>query len=54
MGIITDLDLTGNRFSNVPTFLAVGLLLFEIPNSESRCIRGLPLHGRISPSMRIT
>ncbi|KAM3502184.1 hypothetical protein MY10362_005030 [Beauveria mimosiformis] len=32
MGIKKDLDLTGNRFSNVATFLFVGLLCFEIPN----------------------
>ncbi|KAJ3486072.1 hypothetical protein NLG97_g6685 [Lecanicillium saksenae] len=32
MGIKKDLDLTGNRFSNVATFLSVGLLCFEIPN----------------------
>lgn len=34
MGIKKDLDLTGNRFSNVATFLFVGLLCFEIPNSK--------------------
>ena len=40
MGIITDLDLTGNRFSNVATFLFVGLLCFEIPNSKRpACLR---------------
>ncbi|OAQ60344.1 allantoate permease [Pochonia chlamydosporia 170] len=32
MGIIPDLELTGNRFSNVATFLYVGLLCFEVPN----------------------
>lgn len=34
MGIKKDLDLTGNRFSDVATFLFVGLLCFEIPNSK--------------------
>lgn len=32
MGINKDLKLTGNDFSNVATFLFVGLLCFEIPN----------------------
>ena len=36
MGISRDLNLQGNDFSNVATFLFVGLLCFEIPNSESR------------------
>lgn len=35
MGIIPDLELTGNRFSNVATFLYVGLLCFEVPNGMS-------------------
>ena len=34
MGISKDLNLKGNDFSNVATFLFVGLLCFEIPNSE--------------------
>ena len=34
MGINEDLGLVGNQFSNVATFLFVGLLCFEIPNSE--------------------
>ena len=34
MGIHKDLNLQGNDFSNVATFLFVGLLCFEIPNSE--------------------
>lgn len=34
MGIKTDLNLQDNDFSNVATFLFVGLLCFEIPNSE--------------------
>ncbi|KAF6798722.1 allantoate permease [Colletotrichum sojae] len=32
MGISKDLNLVGNDFSNVATFLFVGLLCFEIPN----------------------
>jgi MFS family permease len=32
MGINADLKLEGNQFSNVATFLFVGLLVFEIPN----------------------
>ncbi|KAK3381895.1 putative allantoate protein [Podospora didyma] len=32
MGITTDLGMSGNDFSNVATFLFVGLLAFEIPN----------------------
>jgi hypothetical protein len=45
MGIIPDLHLTGNRFSNVATFLFVGLLCFEIPNgtSSSRIAAPYPL-----------
>lgn len=34
MGINEDLGLVGNQFSNIATFLFVGLLCFEIPNSE--------------------
>lgn len=34
MGIHEDLNLQGNDFSNVATFLFVGLLVFEIPNSK--------------------
>jgi hypothetical protein len=34
MGILGDLNLQGNDFSNVATFLFVGLLAFEIPNSK--------------------
>lgn len=33
MGIQRDLRLVGNDFSNIATFLFVGLLCFEIPNS---------------------
>lgn len=33
MGINKDLKLQGNDFSNVATFLFVGLLCFEVPNS---------------------
>ncbi|KAK3375839.1 allantoate permease [Lasiosphaeria ovina] len=32
MGLNKDLNLTGNDFSNIATFLFVGLLVFEIPN----------------------
>jgi hypothetical protein len=35
MGLQKDLHLKGNEFSNVATFLFVGLLCFEIPNSTS-------------------
>ena len=34
MGISKDLKLVGNDFSNIATFLFVGLLCFEVPNSE--------------------
>lgn len=34
MGMNKDLGLKGNEFSNVATFLFVGLLCFEVPNSE--------------------
>lgn len=34
MGLNKDLNLQGNDFSNVATFLFVGLLCFEVPNSE--------------------
>lgn len=37
MGIQKDLNLVGNDFSNIATFLFVGLLCFEIPNSKT-CI----------------
>lgn len=33
MGIQKDLRLVGNDFSNIATFLFVGLLCFEVPNS---------------------
>jgi hypothetical protein len=33
MGIQKDLHLVGNDFSNIATFLFVGLLCFEVPNS---------------------
>lgn len=36
MGIHEDLGLQGNDFSNIATFLFVGLLAFEIPNSKTR------------------
>ncbi|KAL2017776.1 hypothetical protein VTK56DRAFT_1694 [Thermocarpiscus australiensis] len=32
MGLQKDLNLTGNDFSNIATFLFVGLLCFEVPN----------------------
>jgi hypothetical protein len=35
MGIQKDLNLVGNDFSNIATFLFVGLLCFEIPNSKT-------------------
>lgn len=35
MGLPQDLGLQGNDFSNIATFLFVGLIAFEIPNSES-------------------
>jgi hypothetical protein len=35
MGLPKDLHLQGNDFSNIATFLFVGLLLFEIPNSKT-------------------
>jgi hypothetical protein len=35
MGLNQDLNLKGNDFSNIATFLFVGLLCFEIPNSPS-------------------
>lgn len=35
MGINKDLNLQPSEFSNVATFLFVGLLCFEVPNSES-------------------
>lgn len=33
MGLSKDLHLKGNQFSNIATFLFVGLLCFEVPNS---------------------
>jgi hypothetical protein len=33
MGLQKDLKLKGNEFSNIATFLFVGLLCFEVPNS---------------------
>jgi len=38
MTIRQDLNLQGNDFSNVATFLFVGLLCFEIPNGKSNKI----------------
>jgi len=38
MTIRQDLNLQGNDFSNVATFLFVGLLCFEIPNGKSQKI----------------
>ena len=35
MGLSSDLNLVGNEFSNIATFLFVGLLCFEIPNSTT-------------------
>lgn len=35
MGLQKDLRLKGNDFSNIATFLFVGLLCFEVPNSAS-------------------
>jgi hypothetical protein len=34
MGLAEDLSLKGNEFSNIATFLFVGLLCFEIPNGK--------------------
>jgi hypothetical protein len=34
MGLGDDLNLKGNEFSNIATFLFVGLLCFEIPNGK--------------------
>lgn len=34
MGLNEDLKLVGNQFSNIATFLFVGLLCFEVPNSQ--------------------
>lgn len=33
MGLSKDLHLKGNQFSNIATFLFVGLLCFEVPNN---------------------
>jgi hypothetical protein len=52
MGLQKDLSLKGNEFSNVATFLFVGLLCFEIPNSTcfmDRCWRLLK-PGSLLPS----
>jgi hypothetical protein len=38
MGMNKDLGLKGNEFSNVATFLFVGLLCFEVPNSECQVL----------------
>lgn len=35
MGLQKDLKMQGNDFSNVATFLFVGLLCFEVPNSKN-------------------
>jgi hypothetical protein len=35
MGLNKDLKLVNNDFSNIATFLFVGLLAFEIPNSKT-------------------
>jgi len=35
MDIHKDLNLKGNDFSNIATFLFVALLCFEIPNSKA-------------------
>lgn len=35
MGLQKDLNLRGNEFSNIATFLFVGLLCFEVLNSVS-------------------
>lgn len=48
MGLQVDLGLQGNDFSNIATFLFVGLLCFEIPNSESRRSRDMLL-STLSP-----
>ena len=47
MGIQKDLGLKGNDFSNIATFLFVGLLCFEIPNSK-----GSPPHRQ--PQRRLS
>ncbi len=36
MGLQKDLNLQGNDFSNIATFLFVGLLCFEVPNGKTR------------------
>jgi hypothetical protein len=46
MGISKDLNLSGNDFSNIATFLFVGLLCFEVPNSKT-CIYPCQLHGTL-------
>lgn len=51
MGISKDLDLRGNDFSNVATFLFVGLLCFELPNSEPSPDCGAPFLSLTSPSL---
>ena len=46
MGLNGELNLVGNDFSNIATFLFVGLLVFEIPNSEfpgQECVRKCPV-----------
>ena len=44
MGLQKDLKLKGNEFSNIATFLFVGLLCFEIPNSTLS-------HPNLSPQL---
>lgn len=43
MGIQKDLRLVGNEFSNIATFLFVGLLCFEVPNSMVQYFQKLPM-----------
>ncbi len=45
MGLSKDLNLQGNDFSNIATFLFVGLLCFEVPNSKTRRAP-IGFHGR--------
>ena len=37
MGLKQELNLKGNEFSNIATFLFVALLCFEVPNSMCPC-----------------
>ena len=39
MGILEDLNLRGNDFSNIATFFFVAYIVAEIPNSECQALR---------------